>query len=477
MKPYFNKSFNLISYTICLVLLFWMKPETYEPISSNYIYTITVIFLSSVAVHFLSEDKSNWLRIDLFFILGFAIVHFQWPIMYSFSNIIPEKYWEIFVDDYLINYTTWLSAIGGVCFLSGYSLYNPKKKKVRKILDSNYNYNKLLLFTASVFVIFLLFAGKNFLTGGVYKGEGGSAAGGGISKYFALLFQVGLILSTGLIIYRNKVKYKGNLIKWFLGFNKLYLVIVVVYVVLFLLIGDRGGPLTLVLTILLLVGSFVRKFKFYEVLVLTLIGGFIMTLIGLGRSEASGLEIFDAGSDKFENTTGYDITLELANSVRTLNATVAEVPFNHDYFYGSLWVTQILSPIPFAQSIYMDIIDLEWFEIDSSGYITYLVLGKYPTWGLGTSIIADIYVNFGLIGIIFFMLILGLFIKRLSIELKNPSDYKWFIMAITMGGISFYYARSNYLMSFRDIIWGFLFFKLMVQTRKIGKKKRLVMAE
>ena len=163
--------------------------------------------------------------------------------------------------------------------------------------------------------------------------------------------------------------------------------------------------------------------------------------------------------------------------MRTLNATVAEVPFNHDYFYGSLWVTQILSPIPFAQSIYMDIIDLEWFEIDSSGYITYLVLGKYPTWGLGTSIIADIYVNFGLIGIIFFMLILGLFIKRLSIELKNPSDYKWFIMAITMGGISFYYARSNYLMSFRDIIWGFLFFKLMVQTRKIGKKKRLVMAE
>ena len=87
-----------------------------------------------------------------------------------------------------------------------------------------------------------------------------------------------------------------------------------------MLIGDRGGPLTLILTILLLVGSYVRKFKLYEVVILTILGGFIMTLIGLGRSEASGFEIFTAGSDKFESTTGYDTTVELANSVRTLNA-------------------------------------------------------------------------------------------------------------------------------------------------------------
>ena len=473
MKPNFNRFFNITSYAICLVFLLWLKPDMYEFINPNYVYICIFIYLSAATLHFLLGEKGNWLRIDLFFILGFSIVHFQWPFMYSFSDIVPENYWDIFVDDYLINYTTWLSAIGGVCFLIGYGLYSPNRKKVPKILDANYNYKKLLLFTASVFVLFLLFAGRNFLTGGVYKGEGGSAAGGGISKYFALLFQVGLILSTGLIIYKNKKNYKGNLIKWFLGLDKLYLVIVVVYIVLFLLIGDRGGPLTLILTILLLVGSFVRKFKFYEVVLLTILGGFIMTLIGLGRSEASGFEIFTAGSEKFENSTGYDTTVELANSVRTLNASVAEVPNNHNYFYGSLWITQLLSPIPFAQSAYMDLMDLEWFEIDSSGYITYLVLGKYPTWGLGTSLIADIYLNFGLIGVLFFMLVLGILIKKLSLELNQPSNYKWFIMAITIGGISFYYGRSNYLMSFRDIIWGFLFFRFLVKTSKMNVKKTL----
>ena len=132
MKPNNNKSIYLLGYFICLFLLLWMKPESYESINSNYIYICTFIFLSACTLHFLTGEKGNWLRIDLFFILGFTIVHFQWPIMYSFSNIVPEKYWDIFVDDYLVNYTTWLSAIGGVCFLIGYNLYNPKRKKVPK---------------------------------------------------------------------------------------------------------------------------------------------------------------------------------------------------------------------------------------------------------------------------------------------------------------------------------------------------------
>ena len=45
MKPNFSRSLNLTIYVVCLVLLFWMKPEMYEGINPNYIYTITVIFL------------------------------------------------------------------------------------------------------------------------------------------------------------------------------------------------------------------------------------------------------------------------------------------------------------------------------------------------------------------------------------------------------------------------------------------------
>ena len=222
----------------------------------------------------------------------------------------------------------------------------------------------------------------------------------------------------------------------------------------------------LILTLLILIGSFVRKFKFIEVFVIVLVGGFVMTIIGLGRSEASGIEIFELGSEKLVNSTGYDVTIQLANSVRTINAAAAHVPNEHDYFYGSLWVAALLSPIPFAQSAYSDAMNLWWYEIDSSNYITYLVLGKYPTWGLGTSLVADIYINFGLMGIIFFMLVLGVFLKKLTLELKYPSSYKWLIVAATVSGVSLYYARSTYLMSVRDIVWGILFFTLLVRVRK-----------
>ena len=61
MKINYKKFFNLIGYSSCLILLFWMMPETYEALDQNYIYIITVIFLSTVTLHFVTGEKGNWL--------------------------------------------------------------------------------------------------------------------------------------------------------------------------------------------------------------------------------------------------------------------------------------------------------------------------------------------------------------------------------------------------------------------------------
>lgn len=425
---------------------------------------ILVLFFLAVAVHFLNYDKSNWLRLDVFFILGFIIVHLQWPIMYALSGIIPENYWRIFVDENVVNYSTWLSSIGGVTFLTGFHL-NKKKIRNKQTLPP-YKYKNVLLFTAFSFAIFLLFAGKNFLEGGIYKGEGGTNAGEGISKYFALLFQVGLIVSTATIIYSNKGSYKGNLMKWLLSLDKLYLAIVVSYVSLFLLIGDRGGPLSLVLLILILIGNQVRKFKFIEVLVLTIFGAVLMTIIGLGRSEVSGIGILSAGSDKITALNAYDVTLELANSIRTLNIAVDHIPREGNYFYGILWTGDILATIPFAQSIFLTTTDFDTHQLGSANYITYLVYGKNPPSGEGTSLIADIYLNFGWLGVMFLMFLFGMLIKRLAIEIMYPTNIIWFIAGAAIAGFTFYYGRAGLFLPMRNVVWGILIFTLMVKPRK-----------
>ncbi len=466
MKSNFVQKRASFLYIICLLILFYLKPALSTPLNGALMSSILIVYIFAIVVHFLSNDKSNWLRLDVFFLLGFTIVHLQWPIMYAFSNIIPENYWRIFVDDQLVNYTTWLSVLGGVFFLIGFNLLKTKKKPLSFI--PVYNYKKLLYFTVISFVMFLALAGSSFLSGSVYKGEGGGTAGAGISKYLALLYQVGLTVLTAIIIYQNKDKYKGNLFKWFLGLDKMYLSVLIVYVLLFLAIGDRSGPLAISLTILILIANFVRKFKFYEVVIIAVVGGVLMTIIGLGRSESSGIDILSSGADKYSNNTSYDTTLELANSYRTLNTGVAHVPEKHDYFYGSLWVADLLSPLPFAQSLYLEITDKESYEIGTATYITYLVYGKNSPSGEGTSIIVDIYLNFGLVGVIFFMFILGLFLKKISLENKSPSSIKWVFLISILGGMSLYYSRSSYLFVLRDVIWGILFLKFFVKIKRRG---------
>ena len=242
---------------------------------------------------------------------------------------------------------------------------------------------------------------------------------------------------------------------------------ITVYIILLILIGDRSGPLSLILAILIFIGHFIRKFKLSEVLILTLIGGFLLTIVGLGRSDTSGIGMFEAGITELREASEYDPTLELANSVRTLNSAVSYINKNNNqFFYGSMWVADFLSPFPFAQTFYLKLTGIKPHTINSSSFITFLYYGKGAPSGEGTSLIADIYLNFGVIGIAFFMFLLGMFIKNISYQLLTPSSMKWIIMAAIFCGMSFYYSRSSYFMFLRDVVWGLLLFNFLVKAKK-----------
>src|SRR5690606_18229896 len=103
----------------------------------------------------------------------------------------------------------------------------------------------------------------------------------------------------------------SNILKWVWGLNKRYLLLAGFYIVLFLSIGDRGGPLSLILTFLVLTGALVRPFKLKELLVIIFIGALLMTIIGLGRSVKSNKGILAAGYEQLDLGSTYIPTLEL----------------------------------------------------------------------------------------------------------------------------------------------------------------------
>jgi oligosaccharide repeat unit polymerase len=168
-----------------------------------------------------------------------------------------------------------------------------------------------------------------------------------------------------------------------------------------------------------------------------------------------------------EYNSAYEPTLELANSVRTLFQSLTEVPAKHDFFYGKLWLSDIMSPIPFMQSAYLELSNDNIYELSSTGYTTYLVYGNDSTSGEGTTLIADIYLNFGLPGIVILMFLFGLLIKKANIELLVHNNYHWIIIAAILASFSIYFGRSSYLIILRPIVWSYFIVFLFVKKYRI----------
>ena len=139
------------------------------------------------------------------------------------------------------------------------------------------------------------------------------------------------------------------------------------------------------------------------------------------------------------------ITAELASSQKTLQYAVDNVPSKHDYLYGSFQLRNILSTIPFSSRITSSFLDSHWKYRSSAFFITYLIQGDFYIYGNGTSLIADLYLSFGLIGIIIGMLFLGVVIKKIERKVilnPNASIYN-IVLYISFCGYAIIEARSG----------------------------------
>jgi oligosaccharide repeat unit polymerase len=460
-----NAIYIRLTFLLLLLALFFVKPE-FESVTDPELLVIYIfVFFITTFTHLLSEkDNKNWFRLDVMFLLGYSIVHFQWPIMFSISGIYPEKFAKVSMSSFYVNYGTWLAAVGAASWCLGHSLL--AIKTISRGIGYSFDYKKLLWLTVVLNALFLSTAGSDYLSGGVYKGSGGSAAGEGISAYFQLLLAIAILVITAIVILDNKNKFKFNSIIWLLSLDKKYLFLIISYILLFFSIGDRGASIQVIFAFLVLFGCLIRPITFIELIAMTVIGSLLLTIIGLGRSAKDGGNILSSGLDNFQMTSGYDITLELADSVRTLYNALSAVPQYHDYFYGKLWLDKVLSIVPFAQNIYLQLSEDVAHEMGSSAYITYLKFGLYPPSGEGTSLVADIFLNFGLIGVLVCLFLLGMFFKKLENELKLQQSYYWMVIAALLASMAFYLGRGSLFDPLRMIVWGLGLSAFFVKRRK-----------
>lgn len=434
---------------------------------------------------------TSWVKPSNIFILSFFIVNFQVIISTWLEYETIGTYLETSKYSGYISKVLYLGLVGMIFYLIGYSYLNQPYKSIRqnsKIVHRNIHVWALLSLVA--FVLFVINIDLvSFLTGMNYEGSGASDRETTPFAIWEILFDtfVTLTVASETESILNKGK-RISLYRYLLSFPSYFLVSVLLYIILRLVSGDRGPVMY---TTLLFFYSYLlvskKTIRLGIVMLLVLIGAFGMTLLNSVRSyrnpDENFIEKVSRGFSNLEDESEVKsispFSYELSKSVNCNFIAVHDIDENvTEYKYGLYNLCEILSAVPGMNRITTSLFNLDLYRTATSEYVTISFFGKNYPYGLGTTVITDFYLDFGLLGIIIGMFVVGIVYRRVDENLVYGSIPSFFAMVfflkfasmsvyIPRASFSFVLCRVLYIMFFYYVLNSlFLLFKHIIAIKR-----------
>ncbi len=454
-----NKIITIIGFIISLFL--YIEAPNHYSFTHTLLYL--VLFLLFATIHTIRNFNGNYFSFDNFFLIGLLFANFIYPVFYY---PIENRYFSLFAlpfNEEVITRATSLSLLGSMSYFLGYSLYSGKapgntrlKLEPKKLSSKN---GKVIIVTIGTFLLFLVTVGTSFLSGEYV----GVANWRGISIYVFIVLVVLLYISIVVELFIKKDK-RVKLFKFvFFHLDKKLLLLMASIVSIFLLIGDRGLPILIILGFLGTYSHVVNKINFRTFALAVFIGAIVLTVISFGRvSTTSDLSYLERLSDKMIINKTLDFGTDLTINNRSLYVIIDYVDKN-DYLYGQNFIASIAAVIPFLQSLLVDLFALNPDKIGTAYFVTYLQLGSNSVWGLGTNLFAGIYLSFGSFGIILIMSYFGYFMAHTIY--KSKSSLYWLLIYAIMMSVSIYLCRDDITSQFRTIVWSSVIYYTVYRLR------------
>jgi hypothetical protein len=389
----------------------------------------------------------TYFKIELFFLLFYFLLFFKPYQLYVLGlNDIKQNFFIVNTYWQYTNVSIVACTIGLLAFMKGFN-GEIRLRKTEVIKHSFYQYNNLfsLIFTLLIIciIIFSVTGLKAYLFQAYIGSDTGDTTTNGI--YFIISVLMLFLSSYSVLLYHkyNKIKY-------------LYLFVSVLYCLTLLFSGDRNVFFIIAISFLATYYTFIKKIKLIPIAIYVFSAIFLYQIIEVSRkSNDRGLAFIEVLQEQFKEPKQSDLLDKSSFSITT-NATRVSfglVPKQKDFFYGKFKLIGIAGIIPYSRALFVDPKDKFKSSVDL------LVLGSGTTWSVGSSIIADIYVDFGIIGVIILMFLLGYFAKFIKTKLlHNENSIKWSVLYIIT--LSLYSQLPRYSFDFivRYIAWSFLIF-------------------
>jgi oligosaccharide repeat unit polymerase len=226
-----------------------------------------------------------------------------------------------------------------------------------------------------------------------------------------------------------------------------------------LMAGKRTDVIRYAFVLCFSFSFFVKKIKGTFLFVIIFVGALIMFNIGDGRNGSVGNSIHE------------NVLLNMGNELIINNRSLyvlQDLADKEGFTYGRSFMLNIMSIVPFANSIMMPLCGWQLEDV-SSGMKNTMDTFKYQDGfiGLGTNLIGDIYYAFGALGVFALMGFLGFLISK-----SEANIYKSFVALLVYSMFfanAIYYPRAEYLNLLRIITWTYALY--MIANRRIVIKK------
>ena len=390
-------------------------------------------------------NKIEFFGFNLLFTISFFGCCYIFP-LFIYNIDAHYSLFDIGYDQKVITKCTCLATLAYSCYICGLLqkintliVYKTTTRvKSFRVINRFVSPNSLFYISVLIFILFFVFDGYTIL----YSQYAVEVSDFGTASYFYVLLTIIPIL----------ISYSLNC-----SFRKKYLIFIACFIILFLLIGSRTLPLSLILGGFYVYNS-QRQISKKVIIFLFIIGVLLMSIIGAIRGGGDLEQQSDVGF--------WNVFLDLIVGSRNLYEGYSIE--KETGIVPSILIGSILSAIPFAQSFFSSLTGIPGYALGSSTYFTFVRLGADPSLGLGTNIVADVYLGGGLIAVIILFYLLGYFITKSLQKIYINNNWIWYVFYLSMVTNGVYIVRSSIFTFIRSFIWAIIimyFIIIIVRTK------------
>lgn len=440
------------------------------------LYLVPLFSIMLTLLYLKPKFRKGLIKIKVMYLVIFGILFFNIPwYLYSLSssvNFTKEILFKYSIAEQTFVKSVFLLSISLILITLGYRYYYKKNKSIRKTTYYNTNPKKINIkpYKLIFYIIFtFLFLELGFSLGSLFSGNA--------PYLYTLLFKfMQLIL---IISIYNMINRKYSVNELAMPTKKFELKTVMIPLIIFsifVLIGGDRGPVFSVLLIFVYGYYFSKNMLLKQkyILPIVLLVFFIYYTMGL----VEALRLFEGNFNiaYLNEAVNYRAENErlLGNSSLCTNLAIKGIDKGlYPHTFGLFFIQSIIKGIPFLGNFINTALLGEGsvYIVGSPSLLTFQYHGLNPTSGIGTTYLADLYIEFGLMGVIFGSYILGIFLAFIDKKIENYEFKKSFdvFLVFTFVGQSFYLGRStiyNFFPHFLSLLIFFFFIQIFIKTLK-----------